>query len=156
MKRHLLAGHFGPSDQIGIPSAADEQVTRLELVIGEKFIGHGIGDALTSLKRFGVFPSEIAIDLLIFAAHVHAADTRISRAEQSQDSWTREIRLVVPVSDLDRWQAAAHTLTRTLDFLTGDRWAVGFRCRPERFASIVTPRATLFPPPFDKIGRAHV
>jgi len=152
MKRHLLAGYFGPDDQIDIPYAADEQVTRLELVAGEKSLDHGIGGALTSLKSLGVFPSEVGLDLLIVAAHVHAADTRISRAEQSQDSWTRELRLVVPVSDPERWQAAARTLTRTLDFLTGDRGTVGFRRRPERFASIAPPPATLFPPPFDEVS----
>lgn len=152
MNRHLIAGRFGPDDQIVIPSAADEQVTRLELVAGERSLDYGIGSALTSLKGMNIFPSEIGLDLLIVAAHVHAADTRISRAEQSQDSWTREIRLVVPVSDPGRWQAAAGTLTRILDFLTGDRWIVGFRLRPERFSRIVTsPAITLFPPSFDSL-----
>lgn len=152
MKRHLLAGRFGPDDQIDIPNAADEQVTKLQLVAGERSLGHGIGGALTTLQNFGVFPSEIGLDLLILAAHVHAADTRISRAEQSQDSWTREIRLVVPVSDPGRWRAVARTLTRTLEFLTGDRWTVGFRSRPERFANVVTPQATLPPPTFDAVS----
>lgn len=152
MKRQLLAGRFGPDDQIEIPSATDEQVTHLQLVAGEKSLDHGIGGALTSLKALGVFPSEVGLDLLILATHVHAADTRISRTEQSQDSWTREIRLVVPVSDPDRWQAAAHTLTRTLGFLTGDRWTVGFRRRPERFPNLTTPPATLLPPPFDAVS----
>ena len=110
MKRQLLAGRFGPDDQIDIPNAEDEQVTRLQLVAGEKSLDHGIGGALTSLKNLGVFPREIGLDLLVFAAHVHAADTRISRAEQSQDSWTREIRLVVPVSDPDRWRVRAKSL----------------------------------------------
>lgn len=152
MKRQLLAGRFGPDDQIEIPNADDEQVTHLQLVAGEKSLDHGIGGALTSLKALGVFPSEVGLDLLVLAAHVHAADTRISRTEQSQDSWTREIRLLVPVSDPDRWQAAAFTLTRTLGFLTGDRWAVGFRRRPERFASLTTPPAMLLPPPFDAVS----
>lgn len=136
MKRHLLAGRFGSDDQIAIPCAADEQVTQLQLVAGERSLDHGIGRALASLRKIGVFPSEMGLDLLVLAAHVHAADTRISRAEESQDSWTREIRLVVPVSEPDRWHGAAKTLVRTLDFLTGDRWAIGFRRRPERFASI--------------------
>ncbi len=152
MKRQFLVGRFGPDDVIEIPSAADEQVTQLQLVAGEKSLDHGIGGALTSLKGLDVFPSEIGLDLLIVAALVHAADTRISRAEQSQDSWTREIRLVVPVSNPDRWQAAARTLTRTLDFLTGDRWTVGFRRRPERFCSLTTSPATLLPPPFDTVS----
>jgi len=152
MKRHLIAGRFGPGDRTVIPKAADEQVTRLELVAGNKSLDHGIGGALTDLQDMGVFPSEVGVDLLIVAAHVHAADTRISRAEQSQDSWTREIRLVVPVSDPSRWNAAAGTLTRMLNFLTGDRWSIGFRPRPRKFASLVALPATLPPPAFDTIS----
>ena len=152
MNRHLLVGRYGPDDQISIPSASDEQVTDLQLVAGEKSLDHGIGGALTSLKALGVHPTEIGLDLLVLAAHVHAADTRISRAEQSQDSWTREIRLVVPVSDPNRWNGAAQTVKRTLDFLTGDRWTIGFRQRPERFAEIIMPPATLLPPGFDAVS----
>ncbi len=153
MKRQLLAGHFGPDDHISIPTAADEQLTRLELVAGEKMLDHGIGGALTSLKGLGVFPSEIGIDLLVVAAHVHAADTRISRTEQSQDSWTREIRLVVPVSDPARWDAATLTLTKALNFLTGDRWTIGFRARPERFVTIAQHAPpTLLHPPFNSLS----
>ena len=152
MNRHLIAGQFSPDDQIDIPSAADEQVTRLELVTGNQYLQYGISDALTNLNSCGVFPSELGLDLLILAAHVHAADTRISRTTQSQDSWTREIRLVVPVSDPNRWSAAANTLKRILNFLTGDRWIVGFRGRPKRFDKISSSRSTLFPPSFNEIS----
>ncbi|MBD9357289.1 Qat anti-phage system QueC-like protein QatC [Methylomonas albis] len=152
MMRHLIAGRFGPDDQIHIPNATDEQVTRLELVAGEKSLDHGIDGALTSLKNLNVFPSEIGLDLLIVAAHVHAADTRISRVEQSQDSWTREIRIVVPVSDPTRWKNAAGTLICMLDFLTGDRWSIGFRSRPKRFGSIIKSQTTLLPNTFDEVS----
>jgi hypothetical protein len=153
MKRQLLAGRFGPDDRFDVPVGADEQRTYLQLVTGEKSLDHGIGGALTSLKKIGVFPSEIGIDLLVLAAHVHAADTRISRVEQSQDSWTREIRLVVPVSNPTRWGAAAPTLKKSLDFLTGDRWTIGFRARPPRFKTIaqqVPP--SLIAPPYDSLS----
>lgn len=136
MKRQLLAGRFGADDNLDVAVGTDEQRTYLQLVAGEKSLDHGIGGALMSLKKIGVFPSEIGIDLLVLAAHVHAADTRISRADQSQDSWTREIRLVVPVSDPARWAAAEPTLKKALNFLTGDRWMIGFRARPARFATI--------------------
>lgn len=152
MMRHLIAGRFGPDDQIHIPSATDEQVTRLELVAGERSLDHGIDGALTSLKKLNIFPSEIGLDLLIVAAHVHAADTRISRFEQSQDSWTREIRIVVPVSDPTRWKRASKILTCMLEFLTGDRWSIGFRSRPERFVSIITAQTTLLPMTFDEVS----
>ncbi|CAJ0807480.1 hypothetical protein LMG19083_04569 [Ralstonia psammae] len=153
MKRQLLAGRFGPDDSVDVTAGADEQRTYLQLVAGEKSLDHGIGHALTSLEKVGVFPSEIGIDLLVLAAHVHAADTRISRAEQSQDSWTREIRLVVPVSDPSRWAAAAPALKKSLDFLTGDRWMIGFRARPGRFADITQPAPpSLIASPFDSIS----
>ena len=95
---------------------------RLDLVASEKVLGNGIGAALSDSKKLRVFPTEMALDLLVLAAHIHAADTRISRWTESQDTWTREIRLVVPVSDPTRWTAAAPTLRRILNFLTGDRW----------------------------------
>jgi hypothetical protein len=153
VKRQFLAGRVGPDDRFDVTAGADEQRTYLQIVAGEKSLGHGIGGALISLKKISVFPSEIGIDLVVLAAHVHAADTRISRAEQSQDSWTREIRLVVPVSDPDRWAAAAPTLKKSLDFLTGDRWTIGFRARPARFARIapVAP-PSLIAPPFDSLS----
>ena len=107
MKRHLLVGRFGPGDRTPVPSAGDEVVTRLDLVASEKRLDHGIGRALGDLKALDVYPSEVGLDLLILAAHVHAADTRIARATESQDSWTREIRLVVPVSRRSRARGRA-------------------------------------------------
>ncbi len=64
MKRQLLAGRFGPDDSFDVTAGADEQRTYLQLVAGEKSLDHGIGGALTSLKKIGAFPSEIGIDLL--------------------------------------------------------------------------------------------
>jgi hypothetical protein len=153
MKRQLLVGRFGADDEILVPAAPDEQITPLQLVAGEKLLDHGIGGALSCLKQLGIFPSEIGIDLAVVAAHVHAADTRISRTEQSQDSWTREIRLVIPVSDPTRWTAAAATLIKALNFLTGDRWTVGFRARPPRFVTIASEAPpTLILLPFDVVS----
>ncbi|RAU19603.1 hypothetical protein DN062_00525 [Nitrincola tibetensis] len=153
MKRQLLAGRFGADDQLDIPTGADEQRTFLQFIAGEESLDHGIGGALSSLKKLGVYPTEIGLDLLVLAAHVHAADTRISRVQQSQDSWTREIRLVVPVSDPDRWGSATSVLKNMLDFLTGDRWEFGFRKRPSRFQSIVKQEEyDLIPPPFDALS----
>jgi hypothetical protein len=98
----------------------------------------------------GVFPSEIGLDLLVLAAHVQAADTRISRSTESQDGWTREIHIVVPVSDPTRWNTAIPLLLRLLHFLTGDQWTIGFRPRPPGFEKIVYNRPRqLLSPPFD-------
>ena len=121
MRRHVIIGRYGPGDRDRLPVDAGEVATRLELIVGDRTLAHGIGHALDDLAKLVVYPSEMGVDVLVLAAHVHAADTRVSRASESQDGWTRELRLIVPVSDPDRWTVAARILVRMLNFLTGDR-----------------------------------
>lgn len=153
MRRHFIVGRFGAGDRAQVRAAQGEVLTRLEFVVSKYRLEHGIGRALDDLAKFGVFPSEIGVDLLVFAAHVYAADTHINRATESQDAWTREIRLEVPVSDVARWSAVVSLLQRMLNFLTGDRWTVGFRARPAGFDKTVAERnPNLFAPPYDSLG----
>lgn len=153
MRRHVLIGRFGSLDNAQVATAIDEVETQVDLVASESRLGYGIGDALESLKALNVIPSEMGLDVLIVAALVHAADTRLSRATESQDNWTREIRLVLPVSDQARWTTAAPLLQRILNFLTGDRWTFDFRERPSHFARIVPDRPKrLFGAPFDSLS----
>ncbi len=153
MNRYVIAGRLGADDSFTAAANPDEHVNYLPLVSGHASLSHGVGAALTWLAQSGLRPSQIGLDLLILAVHVHAADTRISRAEQSQDSWTREIRLVVPVSDVPRWNVASGTLMRALNFLTGDRWSIGFRSRPPRFETIQsTVPDPLIAPTFDTVA----
>lgn len=84
MKRHLIVGRFGQDDCVHIPNSAYEQVTQLQLVMAQNILGYGIGDVISHLQNMGVFPSEIGLDILVIATHVYAADTRISRDEQSK------------------------------------------------------------------------
>jgi hypothetical protein len=152
MTRHLIVGRYGPGDRITCPAAADEHVTQIDLVASEKQLGYGIGHAVTDLRKLGVVPTDIGLDLLVLAALVYAADTRISRKTQSEDNWTREIRLVIPVSHLARWNAAVPMLQLMLNFLTGDIWSVGFRARPHRFARAVPAVQHLIDLPFDEVS----
>ena len=153
MKRHTLVGVYGPNDSHQVLAAADgEQITLLDLVSKQGGLAHGIGQAVTDLQKLGVNPTDLAIDLVILAAHVQAADTHISRTTESQDSWTREIKIVVPVSDENEWKKAESELERCLNFLTGDLWKVRFRKRPEGH-SYPQPKSTLpFDPPFDCVS----
>src|SRR5690606_1136808 len=107
-----------------------------------------------TLAEQRVFPSEMGIDVAVLAAMVHAADTRISRSSDSQDTWTRELRLVVPVSEPIPWSDAAPHIQRMLEFLTGDRWSLGFRQRPDRFRNLTLMRPENGPidPPFDSLS----
>jgi hypothetical protein len=152
MTRHLIIGRYGPGDRVACPAAADEQATPIDLIASQKQFAYGIGHALDDLRKLGVVPTEIGLDLLVLAALVYAADTRISRKTQSEDAWTREIRLVVPVSDPARWNATIIVLQRMLNFLTGDIWLVGFRARPPRFANAITAPKNLIDPPFDEVS----
>lgn len=140
MRQHVIIGGYGTGDVYQQPTGDTEAVTHLELVSDERRLKYGIGRALEDLTRLGVYPTELGLDLLVVAALVFAADTRISRASESQDTWTREIGLIVPVSDLARWAPTSVTLVRMLNFLTGDRWAVEFRPRPSEFATLVKQR----------------
>ncbi|PZR32843.1 Qat anti-phage system QueC-like protein QatC [Caulobacter segnis] len=151
MTRHVLVGRFGADDKIEIPAASDERLSVLQLAVS-KGLGHGIGRAIADLGDLGLTPSELGVDLLVVAAHVHAADTRLSRQTESQDSWTREIRLVVPVSDPVRWRGAGAILDRALNFLTGDRWTVQFRGRPKDFPGLPARPPSLLPPAYDGVS----
>ncbi|MEY9441724.1 hypothetical protein ABIF14_008815 [Bradyrhizobium elkanii] len=153
MRPHVIVGRFGPGDRAAIPTALGEASTKLDLVVSKRALGHGIGRALSDLRKLKLVPTEVALDLLVLAAHIHAADTRVSRSTESQDSWTRELRLVVPVSDPARWIGAAPTLRRILNFLSGDRWIVDFRARPAKFRQYLAPLAAeLIPPPYDSVN----
>lgn len=140
-------------DKQEIPAAGDEAVTEFNLVASEHRLGHGIGPALDDLASLGLAPTEMGLDLLVLAATAYAADTRISREFESQDAWTREIRLVIPVRDVEAWNAVGNHVERILGFLTGDIWMVGFRPRPDAFADAV-PRGTgsTLPAQFSKVA----
>jgi hypothetical protein len=153
MRRHVLIGRFGSNDKVEVPTASAEVSTKLDFVVAKKRLEHGIGSALDDLARLGVFPTEIGLDLLVLAAHVQATDTRISRTTESQDNWTREIRLVVPVSDVECWMKTTAALERLLNFLTGDLWTIHFRPRPAGFETCVPGKPKQHTsPPFDSLA----
>lgn len=153
MSGHVLIGHMGPGDlQPDMPGRWQAQ-HRLELLNGRRSLGHGMGSAIGRLRRLGIYPSEVGVDILVLAAIVHAADTRISRLQTSQDGWTRELGISVPVSDPDLWSRQRALLEKTLRFLTGDHWSVAFRARPEGMADFVRrPVKGLFEHGFDRIA----
>ena len=130
MKHHTIIGRLGPADTVKVSaSRADSHETEINFVDGEFRPGYGLGQALDQLCELGLRPSETAVDLALLAAAITAADTRISRAADAQDAWTREIDLHLPVHDVARWSGLASLIVTTLNFLTGDRWGVHFRPR---------------------------
>jgi hypothetical protein len=152
MRRHSVIARLGPADTTRIDLRVPDSVaTQIRFIDGKRRLGFGIGQAVERLIERGIAPSEIAVDLMLLAATVTAADTRISRASESQDSWTREIDLYVPVQDPSAWAAAVPLVKRALDFLTGDRWEVFVRERHERYQELVTPPRVLATPPHTSV-----
>ena len=127
MTRHSIVVRLNAADK-GKVAVADKssKVSNLRFISADKWLDHGVGHILHELMQRRLYPGETAIDLAILAATVTAADTKISREEDSQDSWTREIDLYLPVSDVGLWSGNARRIERMLRFLTGDHWRVSF------------------------------
>lgn len=151
MTKHIIVGRMGEADTLKVAISHGEVAADLQLLHLDK-LDHGIGHAIDAMSSLKMAPTEIAVDILVLAAHVHAADTRISRSTESQDGWTREIRLVVPVSDPARWSSASDVLVQMLNFLTGDRWEVSFHQRPRSQRRLVNGPADLVGAAFDGVS----
>ena len=93
------------------------------------------------LRAWRLQPSEVAMDLLLLASAVFTADTTISRFHYSQDSWTRELFLYLPVQQPALWEQQRETIQQILQFLTGDFWTLAFRPRVDD-ALVLAPAAT--------------
>jgi len=61
MKRHLIVGRYGPGDRSRLPLGDGEVETRLDIVVGERSLDHGIGRALSDLIRLGAEDLGLAI-----------------------------------------------------------------------------------------------
>ncbi|WP_316186207.1 MULTISPECIES: Qat anti-phage system QueC-like protein QatC [unclassified Bradyrhizobium] len=137
MTAYALIGHMGPTDHAPDLAGRWQAQFRVDLLSGNRTLGYGMGGVIRSLGRLGLYPSEVGVDVLVLAAMVHAADTRINRVQTSQDAWTRELGICVPVSDPELWTGQRALLEKMLRFLTGDHWAVSFRARPEGMADFI-------------------
>jgi hypothetical protein len=152
MRRHSIIVRLGPADQKAVTVRETGSVrTEIRFIDGELRLGFGLGQMIDQLVKRGIHPSDRAIDLTILAATVTAADTRISRATESQDSWTREIDLYMPVKEPDVWQAHAALIERMLKFLTGDIWYLSFRDRDAKYATILKKPDELALPAVDSV-----
>ncbi|MBL8903586.1 MAG: hypothetical protein JNK83_09875 [Rhizobiales bacterium] len=152
MRRFNFIGRFGALDTAPIPVLqTDATPVEIQFVTAFQRFDYGIGNALNTLQVLGLRPSETAIDFLIVAAMVNAADTRVSRLDNAQNGWTREIDLIIPVSNQALWTSQADLLGRTLRFLTGDHWRLFFRARPSGFDMIATAPTNLALTTFDEV-----
>ena len=152
MTRHSIVVRLNATDK-GKVLVADKgsKVSNLRFIGAGKWLDHGVGQVLRELTQRRLYPGETAIDLAILAATVTAADTRISREEDAQDSWTREIDLYLPVSDVGLWSSNGRRIERMLRFLTGDLWRVSFRGRQRGMKSLLGRPRVRVAAPFDTV-----
>jgi len=144
MKNHSIIVRLGQNDTATIrPIRVGTHITEINFFDGFSRLRFGLGQALDELRELGLRPSETAIDLVLLAAAITAADTRISRSADAQDGWTRLIDLHLPVQDPSCWTGVVPLLTTTLNFLTGDRWSVYFRPRATGTSALAPTRIKL-------------
>lgn len=129
MTLHSVVCRLGDRDRTRIPANPGAHRTEISFISADRRLDFGLGQALDQLAAVGLRPSEVAVDLAILAATLTAADTRVNRHSESQDGWTRQIALELPVSDPVLWSSLEGFLVRMLNFLTGDHWSLRFRAR---------------------------
>lgn len=115
-----------------IPESSAMKV-QLPMVTSTGSFRYGLQTLINELRKLDIYPSETGFDAVIIGLMVYIADMKISRRKQSQDSWTREITLFLPVCN-DQWEGYKKTLERMLRFLTGDIWTLVFEKRKIEFA----------------------
>ena len=124
MKRYYIVGSYDD-----VTPQTVEQENSVNVIIPlmiENKLQHGIGNYLYDLNQVGIYPDEDGIDILCLAALIYLADTRISRDKHSQDSWTREISITLPVFNVEKWKSQKGVFAKMLTYLTGDKWDVSF------------------------------
>jgi 7-cyano-7-deazaguanine synthase in queuosine biosynthesis len=80
------------------------------------------------LYQFPVFFTNEALDLFYISLIVYYADRKARRSE-TDDAWTREFKLFIPVLELDKWEKNKSLLENLISFLSGDIWHFEFRKR---------------------------
>lgn len=144
MSHQTIIFRFGSSDAAPVaPSRSDSVVTDIPFLDPYGAPMYGVDHPLDQLSEWGLNPSETAVELVMLATALTAADTRISRSLHAQDGWSREIDLHLPVCDVTRWSSQAMLLQTMLRFLTGDRWQIFFRPRPAVQPALVRPTENL-------------
>src|SRR5690606_22738133 len=71
--------------------------------------------------------TSVKFDFFLVSAIVYGVDNLLSRAIYSNDGWTRDIEVELPVKNLTVWNGKEEKLKQILDFLTGDNWQISFR-----------------------------
>ena len=138
MFRYHLTASFDQSLNV-VTSEIDQKTstvsTKIPFLTSSNTLRYGLQTTVSELKKQMIFPSETGFDMIILGLMVYIADIKISRKKQSQDSWTREIHLTVPVIN-EKLTSYTTTFEKMLKFLTGDLWTIEFTKREKNLAQV--------------------
>lgn len=135
MNRYLLNAEYN-IENIEYEKNDDRLSVKVPMLKNNELL-YGLGSLVRHLKVIDIYPTELGFDLISLATLVYLADTRIDRTLHGQDSWTREITIQIPVSDVVLWKQQHALLVRMLTFLTGDIWKIEFTKREWNFAKYI-------------------
>lgn len=128
MKRYRLTASYEKTE-IEYDNQDDTLTVIIPMIDKTSQLNYGISKVYNKLIDNGVVPKEEGLDVLCLATLVYLADTRISRNLHSQDSWTREIAIEIPVFEIEKFNQASKYFEKMLNFLTGDKWYIEFSKR---------------------------
>ena len=122
MKRYKIIGSYS-SDDVSANKYDNYNEVTIPLSSDGKFSCFGMDHVVSLLRKNDILPTEKAYDLIALALLIYIADTRISRGNHAQDSWTREIYIELPVEEPELWN---------------------FLCRPLLLLPAIPPSITVF------------
>jgi hypothetical protein len=98
--------------KVSIQNTATEEICNLDF------------DLKTVYQRCGI-PNLTVLDFLFMASVFYATDKFVGR-KNTEDKWTRDIKIIIPVYELTKWQTEKENLNKCMSFLTGDVWDIEF------------------------------
>lgn len=134
MNRYRLKANYEIED-INSREEDGKIIVDVPMLSGGK-LNYGLNHIRKSLYKEKVYPSELGFDIMSLATMVYLADTQIERTVHGQDSWTREIEIEIPVSNIELWTSKVSIVERMLKFLTGDLWKIRFSSRMWQFIDL--------------------
>lgn len=110
-------------DNFSIP----DSVFEVDLT-SKKEYSHTFFNKYKRLYKMPHFFQNEALDLWYISLMVYYADRVILR-KGTYDNWTRQIKLYIPVLEIEKWNINKDLLIKTLSYLSGDLWDIEFRKR---------------------------
>lgn len=146
MERHTLIFRAGLDNAPNISADVGMTVTQVPILDEEGKLLYNISQTIDENQEQRFRVTENGADLLLVASAVYAADKRISRQTASQDGWSREIDIYLPVNRPDVWSPLRPMLENMLGFLTGDLWRFSFRTLTQPLVELAESHAELKEP----------